>query len=106
VWRLLTVATDEAGAAGGFDLDGRWQLSKGVALRPEPFGALAYDFRTRRLSFLKSRKLVSVVKALATEKTARAACVSAGVEEAEIAAYRQALARLARSGMVIERVTA
>ena len=31
------------------DLDRPWALSGQVALRPEPFGALAYDFDTRRL---------------------------------------------------------
>ena len=40
-------------------------LSGSVALRPEPFGALAYDFHTRRLSFLKSPQLVDVVRRLA-----------------------------------------
>lgn len=87
----------------GFDLDGGWQLSRGVALRPETFGALAYDFRTRRLSFLKSLKLVEVVRALASEPTARAACAAAGVESGELPDYQQALGRLARSGMICER---
>ena len=32
-----------------------WQRAAAVvALRPEPFGALAYDFTSRRLSFLKT----------------------------------------------------
>jgi putative mycofactocin binding protein MftB len=39
-----------------FDLDRPWQVGRGVALRPERFGALAYSFDTRRLSFLKSRR--------------------------------------------------
>ena len=30
----------------------------------EPFGALAYHFGTRRLSFLKSRTLLAVVEGL------------------------------------------
>ena len=36
-----------------------------VALRPEPFGAMAYDFHTRRLTFLKTPQLVDVVRRLA-----------------------------------------
>ena len=36
-----------------------------MALRPEPFGALVYHFGTRKLSFLKSKPLVTVVEALA-----------------------------------------
>ena len=34
-------------------LDEPWRLDDAVSLRPEPFGALAYHFGTRRLSFLK-----------------------------------------------------
>jgi putative mycofactocin binding protein MftB len=36
-----------------------------VALRPEPFGALVYHFGTRRLAFLKTPQLVTVVSGLA-----------------------------------------
>jgi putative mycofactocin binding protein MftB len=86
-----------------FDLDGSWQLSRAVALRPEAFGALAYDFRTRRLSFLKSLKLVEVVRALGSEPTARDACATAGVEAGELPDYEHALRRLALSGMICER---
>ncbi|MEN8672983.1 mycofactocin biosynthesis chaperone MftB, partial [Nocardioides sp.] len=40
-----------------------WSLSPSVALRPEPFGALAYHFGNRRLTFLKRPELVAVVRA-------------------------------------------
>ena len=42
-----------------------YRRSPQVALRPEPFGALAYHFGTRRLSFLKTPVLVTVVESLA-----------------------------------------
>ena len=42
-----------------FDLERPGRCDAQVALRPEPFGALAYHFGTRRLSFLKSRKLLA-----------------------------------------------
>ncbi len=45
----------------GFDLDAPWALAPQVAIRPESFGALAYHFGTRRLSFLKSLALRDVV---------------------------------------------
>ena len=45
-------------------LDEAWSLSSSVALRPEPFGALAYHFGTRRLTFLKQPGLVEVVRGL------------------------------------------
>ena len=86
-----------------FDLGEAWELDPRVALRPEPFGALAYHFRTRRLSFLKSPRLVAVVEALATQPSGEAACCAAGVEAAELPAYRRALADLAASGMIRRR---
>ena len=46
------------------DLERPWRVGRQVALRPEPFGALAYHFGTRRLSFIKTRKLLAVVQAL------------------------------------------
>jgi putative mycofactocin binding protein MftB len=87
-------------------LDSAWRLHAQVALRPEPFGALAYHFGTRRLSFLKTPKLVAVVQALGDHGTARAACVRAGVTEDELADYAAALERLAASGMIVSRQAA
>jgi putative mycofactocin binding protein MftB len=72
-------------------------------LRPEPFGALAYHFGTRRLSFLKSTKLLAVVRGLADQPTGRDACVAAGVTDAELPSYERALRTLADSGMIRDR---
>jgi mycofactocin biosynthesis protein MftB len=82
--------------------DGRrpWALAPQVAFRPEPFGALAYHFGTRRLSFLKSRMLLTVVEGLADHESGDEACAAAGVGAGELPAYRQALGRLAGSGMI------
>ncbi len=88
-------------AAAAFDLDGRWALHPSVALRPEPFGALAYHFGNRRLSFLKSRALVSVVEQLASAPSGRAACVAAGVAPGELERYATALGALVASGMLV-----
>jgi len=90
----------------GFDLERPWALHEQVALRPEPFGALAYHFGTRRLSFLKTRKLLAVVEALADQPSARGACLGAGVTDGEIDAYAHALGVLAASGMITERAAA
>ena len=89
--------------APDFELDRGWALADGVALRPEPFGALAYHFGTRRLSFLKSRKLLEVVESLADQPTAGDACAAAGVGAAELPAYTHALATLAETGMITAR---
>ena len=83
---------------------GRSVHDRQVALRPESFGALAYHFGTRRLSFLKSRTLVAVVESLADQPSGRAACRAAGVPPGEEPAYERALATLAESGMIRERV--
>jgi putative mycofactocin binding protein MftB len=83
-----------------FDASRPWALHPQVTLRPEPFGALAYHFGTRRLSFLKSPTLVAVVKRLAGAPTAEAACRSAGVGPAELPGYERALGTLAASGMI------
>jgi putative mycofactocin binding protein MftB len=83
------------------DLDGRWRLDPQVALRPERFGALAYHFGTRRLSFLKSRRLLEVVRGLEAAPDPTAACRAAGVAEDQLPSYRHALATLAESGMIV-----
>ncbi|MFJ3212659.1 mycofactocin biosynthesis chaperone MftB [Streptomyces flaveolus] len=87
------------------DLDRAWGLHPQVSVRPEPFGALLYHFGTRKLSFLKDRRLLAVVQALGTAPTARAACLAAGVDVREVPRYRQALTALVQSSMVIERAT-
>ncbi|MFD7206579.1 mycofactocin biosynthesis chaperone MftB [Streptomyces sp. NPDC059893] len=85
------------------NLDRAWDLHPQVSVRPEPFGALLYHFGTRKLSFLKDRTLLAVVQALATAPTARSACATAGVPDAELPRYGRALTALAQSSMVVER---
>jgi putative mycofactocin binding protein MftB len=87
-----------------FDLDRAWRLHRSVSVRPERFGALLYHFGTRRLSFLKSPMLLRVVESLAAAPSARDACRNAGVTDAELPAYRSALATLATSQMIEEQV--
>ena len=69
-----------------------------VSVRPEPFGALLYHFGTRRLSFLKDRRLLAVVQRLDGETTVEQALET--VPEAERAAFRSALRTLERTGML------
>ncbi|MFF1877893.1 mycofactocin biosynthesis chaperone MftB [Leifsonia sp. NPDC058230] len=87
------------------DLDRAWQLHPQVSVRPEPFGALLYHFGTRRLSFLKDRTLLEVVRGLSDAPTARAACTDAGVGAPELARYQAALATLADSSILVERAS-
>jgi putative mycofactocin binding protein MftB len=86
-----------------FDLESAWQLHPQVSVRPEAFGALLYHFGTRRLSFLKSPVLLTVVRALDQAPSARDACAAAGVTAAEMATYARALAALAGSQMICAR---
>ena len=83
-----------------FDAALPWRRARSVALRPEPFGALVYHFGNRKLSFLKSKQLVSVVEALADHPSAQAAIEASGVPEAQRPAYVKALADLASSQMI------
>ncbi|HSJ45954.1 MAG TPA: mycofactocin biosynthesis chaperone MftB [Euzebyales bacterium] len=80
--------------------DQAWRLSGSVSLRPEQFGALAYDFATRKLSFLKSPQLVDVVRRLESSPTVGQALTDAGVEGSRRAAFLRALESLAASGML------
>ena len=87
-----------------FDGARPWMLHPQVSLRPESFGALAYHFGTRRLSFLKSRTLLAVVEALVDQPTGHDACRAAGVTPEQWSTYQQALTTLAESGMICERM--
>jgi [mycofactocin precursor peptide]-tyrosine decarboxylase / 3-amino-5-[(4-hydroxyphenyl)methyl]-4,4-dimethylpyrrolidin-2-one synthase len=90
-----------SGLRTAFDLDRAWRLDDRAAIRPEPFGAMLYHFGTRRLSFIKSTTLLSVLRHLAGHPTARAACAAAGVTEPDLPVYRRALASLADSRMIL-----
>ena len=94
------MSTDAPPRADSFDLDRPWQLHPQVSVRPERFGALLYHFGTRRLSFLKSPALLTVVRELGDARSAREACARAGVTETELPAYATALQTLATSQMI------
>ena len=98
---LIDAGTVDAAPAGtGFDPALAWQRARSVALRPEPFGALVYHFGNRKLSFLKSKTLVSVVESLADHPSATDTLLACGVPDAQQSAYLKALADLARSQMI------
>ncbi|MBY8861205.1 mycofactocin biosynthesis chaperone MftB [Nocardia sp. CA2R105] len=100
---VSTEVNENACADGAFDARSAWQLAPTVSLRSEPFGALAYDFHTRKLSFLKSVQLVGVVEQLAECPSALSAIDRAGVPANEQQRYVSALAALARSNMITPR---
>ncbi|WP_227463115.1 MULTISPECIES: mycofactocin biosynthesis chaperone MftB [Nocardia] len=86
-----------------FDPARPYALAGSVSLRPEAFGALAYDYVTRRLSFLKSPLLVAVVRELADQPDVTAALAAAEVPVAERERYLRALAGLCEAGTICPR---
>ncbi len=89
----------ETAATAAFDPCLRYELAPDVALRAEPFGALAYNYANRRLTFLRSVTLRELVRALGGFDTAGDA-VRSSVPAAEQPSYLRALANLANSGMI------
>jgi putative mycofactocin binding protein MftB len=86
-----------------FDPARPYRKSAQVALRPESFGALAYHFGTRRLSFLKTPTLVEVVTGLERHDDVHATLAAAGVPDRQRRAYLAALAELASTGTIERR---
>lgn len=85
-----------------FDPQRAYRLHPSVALRPEPFGALAYHYGNRKLVFLKSLRLVDLVKKLDTFESVELALLGAGVPERSRANYLGAIASLHTSDMLVE----
>ena len=82
------------------ELEGVYRLSPSVSLRPERFGALAYHFGNRKLSFLKHPDLVRVVESLDGSRTVRDSLVEVGVDERRWPTFLRALATLRTSEML------
>ncbi|HEY2225262.1 mycofactocin biosynthesis chaperone MftB [Actinomycetospora sp.] len=96
-------ASDAEASAGAFDPAVPYRLSESVSVRPESFGALVYDFNTRRLSFLKTKPLVRVVEALAHHDDVHGALTAAKVPAEQRDQYLRALAGLAQAGTITPR---
>jgi putative mycofactocin binding protein MftB len=84
-------------AGPSFDVAGAYALDPAVAIRPEPFGALAYHYGNRRLTFLRSPDLVDLVRDLAHHESVDAALVASSIEPARWPSFRAALASLAEA---------
>jgi len=98
------VSTSGEEAERSFDPARAYRRSRRVALRPEPFGALAYHFGTHKLSFLKTPQLVAVVTSLEQHPDVYAAMEQAGVDQTQRPAYLRALADLAEAGTIEPRL--
>ena len=87
-------------------LDTPLQLDPQVALRPEPFGALAYHYGTRRLVFMKDRDVVAVAKALDAHPSLSATLQACGIAPSRWPSFAKAFATLNESEIVRERPVA
>jgi putative mycofactocin binding protein MftB len=85
-----------------FDASAPWRLSEQVSLRDETFGALAYHHGNRRLVFLKSRELVTLVRSLDAFENVDDA-VASTLPPALRDQYVKALSSLASSEIIRER---
>ncbi len=83
-----------------YDAGRPWRRHPRVAIRPEPFGALAYHYLSRRLTFLRDPDLVAVVEALADHPHPDAALDAVGVDPRRRPAFHRALGALAASGFI------
>ncbi|MFN3258227.1 MAG: mycofactocin biosynthesis chaperone MftB [Ilumatobacter sp.] len=84
-------------------LDSALELHPQVALRPEPFGALAYHYDTRKLVFLKHPDVVRVVQTLADHPTVAAALAACDIDESRWPSFDRALTSLYESEMLHDR---
>jgi putative mycofactocin binding protein MftB len=84
-------------------LTGRWELHPQVALRPEPFGALAYHYGNRRLTFLRSPELVDLVRTLGDHGSIDDALAASEVPERRWPSFRSAIASLADGELLVQK---
>jgi mycofactocin biosynthesis protein MftB len=76
-------------------------LAPQVGLRAERFGALAYHYGNRRLTFLNDDALVAVVRSAALADDVDTALAGAGVPADQLGAYRVALAKLVDAEVLV-----
>ncbi|WP_066909612.1 mycofactocin biosynthesis chaperone MftB [Millisia brevis] len=101
---VATAAAEDPAAAtarSALDLDAAWTIHPQVEIRPEPFGALLYHFGTRKLSFLKNRTILTILRSLPDHPSARSAMIAADVAPESMGTYARALRTLADSRMIV-----
>ena len=78
-----------------------YTLHPQVGLRQERFGALAYHYGNRRLTFLNDEALLAVVQSPRLRDDVEQAMAEAGVPVDRHGAYRIALSRLADAEVLV-----
>ncbi|QCU78897.1 mycofactocin biosynthesis chaperone MftB [Citricoccus sp. SGAir0253] len=92
---MATATQDTAGLGSA-----RLRLASSVSVRPEAFGALLYDFRTRKLMFLKTPRLAAVVDLMDGALTVDHCLDAGGAPPGERAALLAVLDHLLGIGML------
>lgn len=77
-----------------------YELHPQVALRPEPFGALAYHYGNRRLTFVRANELVELLRDLGAHDSVDDALAASDVVRERWPAFRNALANLEASEVI------
>ena len=72
-----------------------------MAVRPEPFGALVYHYGNRKLVFLKSPRMVAIVKSLGGDSSVTEVLRSNGVPVDREQRFVDALSNLLESDMIV-----
>ena len=81
-------------------LDSACELHPQVALRPEPFGALAYHYGNRKLVFLKHPDVVAVLRDVAAHDTLADTLVAHNVAPERWTSFVSALSSLETSEII------
>jgi len=81
-------------------LESACRLDERVALRPEPFGALAYHYGNRRLVFLRSEDMVRVVRSLDDAPTVAHALTASDIDRRRWPSFLDALSHLEASEVI------
>lgn len=84
-------------------LESALELHPQVAVRPEPFGALAYHYGNRRLVFLKHPDVVAVVERLGDHPSLADTLTACRVDATRWPSFVTALSSLEKSEIVRER---
>lgn len=83
-------------------LDRHLELDDRVALRPEPFGALAYHYGNRKLIFLRQPDVLAVVRSLSDHPTVADALTACDIAPSRWPAFAKALESLEASELLRE----
>ncbi len=86
-------------------LENGYELTEQVALRPEPFGALAYHYGNRRLVFLRHPDLLEVVNHLGRSGDLRSCLEHCGIDPERWPSFCAAIESLIADDMLRPRAT-